>query len=172
MERRKSWKPIAVYAVIFAAAAAIFPKPAVVADRTVLETLIDADQFTDKLNAMLDVFRDTTSGSQYRSNEDETLVYEVSADEPLRIKTATYSTYNYNTDSWGVENVDDVYGMKAESAPLNIGAPMGIAGGILEAATLDSDFAEKYGLTDLLKTDLTSLSSKRLSSTAFQDLSV
>ena len=154
VDRRTSWKPVAVYAVIFAVAAAVFPKPAIVADRSVLETLIDADQFTDRLNAMLDVFRDTTSGSQYRSNEDETLVYEVSADEPLRIKTATYSTYNYNTDSWGVENVDDVYGMKAESAPLNIGAPMGIAGGILEAATLDSSFAEKYGLTDFVEDGL------------------
>ncbi len=154
VERKSSWKPVAVYAVIFAAAAAVFPKPAIEADRSVLETLIDADQFTDKLNAMLDIFRDTTSGDQYRSNEDDTLVYEVAADEPLRIKTATYSTYDFDEDSWGVEDIDDVFGMKAESAPLDIGSPMGIAGGILEAATLDSSFAEKYGITDFAESGL------------------
>jgi len=154
VERRKSWKPIAVYAVIFAAAAAIFPKPAVVADRTVLETLIDADQFTDKLNAMLDVFRDTTTGDQFRSNTDQTLVYEVRAKEPLRIKTATHSTYNFENDRWSIEDMDSRFSTKAGIAPVDIGCHMGIAGAVLEAAALDSYFAEKYGLTEFVKSGL------------------
>lgn len=154
VERRKSWKPIAVYAVIFAAAAAIFPKPAVVADRTVLETLIDADQFTDKLNAMLDVFRDTSTGDQFRSNEDQTLVYEVRADEPLRIKTATRSTYDFENDRWSIEDMDSRFSSKAGKPPVNIGAHMGIAGAVLEAASLDDGFAEKYGLTEYVESGL------------------
>ncbi|SFW33312.1 transglutaminase-like domain-containing protein [Ruminococcus flavefaciens] len=154
VERRKSWKPIAVYAVIFAAAAAIFPKPAVVADRTVLETLIDADQFTDKLNAMLDVFRDTSTGDQFRSNEDQTLVYEVRADEPLRIKTATRSTYDFENDRWSIEDMDSRFSSKAGKPPVNIGAHMGIAGAVLEAASLDSEFSEKYGLAEFVKSGL------------------
>ncbi|WP_303804170.1 transglutaminase-like domain-containing protein [Ruminococcus flavefaciens] len=151
VERRKSWKPIAVYAVIFAAAAAIFPKPAVVADRTVLETLIDADQFTDKLNAMLDVFRDTTTGDQFRSNTDQTLVYEVRAKEPLRIKTATHSTYNFENDRWSIEDMDSRFSTKKGNVPVDIGCHMGIAGAILEAASIDSEFAEKYGLTEYVE---------------------
>ncbi|WP_024859274.1 transglutaminase-like domain-containing protein [Ruminococcus flavefaciens] len=154
VERRKSWKPIAVYAVIFAAAAAIFPKPTVEADRSVLETLIDADQFTDKLNAMLDVFRDTSTGDQFRSNEDQTLVYEVRADEPLRIKTATRSTYDFENDQWSIEDMDSRFSSKAGKPPVNIGAHMGIAGAVLEAASLDSEFSEKYGLAEFVKSGL------------------
>lgn len=154
VERRKSWKPIAVYAVTFAAVAAIFPKPAVEADREILETLIDADQFTDKLNAMLDVFRDTSTGDQFRSNDDQTIVYEVKADEPLRIKTATRSTYDFDKDVWRIEDMDSRFSSKAGSVPVNIGAHMGIAGAVLEAAALDSEFAEKYGLTEFVKSGL------------------
>lgn len=154
VERRKSWKPIAVYAVIFAAAAAIFPKPAVVADRTVLETLIDADQFTDKLNAMIDIFRDTTTGEQFRSNNDDTLIYEVRADGPLRIKTATHSTYSYQDDKWSIEDMDSRFSTKKGDVPVDIGCHMGIAGAVLEAASIDSEFAEKYGLTEFVENGL------------------
>ncbi|MBP5578938.1 MAG: transglutaminase domain-containing protein, partial [Ruminococcus sp.] len=154
VDRRSSWKPIAVYAVIFAAAAAVFPKPAVVADRTVLETLIDADQFTDKLNAMIDIFRDTTTGDQFRSNDDDTLIYEVRADGPLRIKTATHSTYSFEGDKWSVEDMDSRFSTKAGDTPVDIGCHMGIAGAVLEAAAIDDEFAEKYGLTEFVKNGL------------------
>ena len=154
VERRKSWKPIAVYAVIFAAAAAIFPKPVVEADRSILETLIDADQFTDRLNAMLDVFRDTSTGDQFRSNEDQTIIYEVRAEEPLRIKTATRSTYDFENDQWSIEDMDSRFSTQAGHTPVDIGAHMGIAGAVLEAASLDSGFAEKYGLTEFVKSGL------------------
>ena len=140
-----------MYAVIFAAAAALFPKPAVEADRSVLETLIDADQFTDKLNAMLDVFRDTSTGDQFRSNNDQTVLYEVVANGPLRIKTATRSTYNFENDQWSIEDMDGRYNKTENSVPLNIGAHMGIAGAILEAASLDEEFAEEYGLTEFVE---------------------
>lgn len=154
VERRKSWKPIAVYAVIFAIAAAITPKPKVEADRTILETLISADQFTDKLNAMIDVFRDTTTGEQFGTNRRQFEVYEVKAEDELHIKTATYSTYSFDDNSWRVEDIDDVYGEKAEPTPLNIGSRMGVADAFLLAARLDSDYAEEYGLTEYAESGL------------------
>ena len=153
--RRQSWKAIAAYAVGFSSFAAIVPKPQVEANRSYLESLINAEAFTDKLVNMLNVFRDTTSGQQFRSRSKNWLVYEAKAVEPLRIKTETYSKYNYDDDAWYVaDDVDSIFGERVDSAPLNIGSHMGIADAILKAAELDSDYAEKYGLTEYVKEGL------------------
>ncbi len=153
--RRQSWKAIAAYAVVFSSFAAIVPKPQVEANRSYLESLINAEAFTDKLVNMLNVFRDTTSGQQFRSRSKNWLVYEAKAVEPLRIKTETYSKYNYDDDAWYVaDDVDSIFGERVDSAPLNIGSHMGIADAILKAAELDSDYAEKYGLTEYVKEGL------------------
>ena len=152
--RRQSWKTIAAYAVAFSTIAAIIPKPAVEADRSYLESLINAEALTDRLNDMLNVFRDTTSGQQFRSKSQNWFVYEADAQEPLRIKMETFSTYNFKDDSWKVNEVDDVFGETLVSAPLDIGSPMGVADAILCAARLDSDYAEKYGLTEYVSEGL------------------
>lgn len=153
--RRQSWKAIAAYAVAFSTIAAIVPKPAVEADRSYLESLIKAEALTDRLNNMLNVFRDTTAGQQFRTRSKNWLVYEAKAVEPLRIKTATYSGYNFIDDSWNVvENVDSIFGEKVDSAPLNIGSRMGVADAFLKAAQYDSDYAEKYGLTEYVREGL------------------
>ena len=146
IERRGSWKTIAVYAAAFAAISAVIPKPAVEADRTILENLISAEDLTDRLNAMLNVFRDTSSGEQFRNRASNRWVYEVSAQENLRVKTATRSTYDFDKDQWSVENIDDYYGKKVKGPPLDIGSRMGLADAFLAAAKYDSDYAEKYGL--------------------------
>ena len=49
VDKGEMWKCTLVFALVFGSAAAILPKPTVKEDRTVLETLINADQFTDKL---------------------------------------------------------------------------------------------------------------------------
>ncbi|MGB4093010.1 MAG: hypothetical protein WBK46_13885, partial [Ruminococcus flavefaciens] len=59
--RSEIWKPLVVYAVVFASIAALFPKPAIEADRNYIESLINAEQLTDRLDAMLNVFRDTST---------------------------------------------------------------------------------------------------------------
>ena len=153
--RKQSWKAIAVYAVVFSSFAAIVPKPKVEADRSYLESLINAEALTDRLVDMLNVFRDTTSGQQFRSRSKNWLVYEAKAVEPLRIKTETFSKYNFSDDSWGVvKDVDSIFGDQVDSAPMNIGSRMGVADAFLKAAELDSDYAEKYGLTEYVKEGL------------------
>lgn len=150
VERRRSWKTIAVYAAAFAAISAIIPKPAVEADRTILENLISAEDLTDRLNAMLNVFRDTSTGEQFRDRSQNRMVYEATAQENLRIKTATRSTYNFVNDQWSIQDIDANYGKKVKGTPFNIGCRMGIADAFLAAAKYDSDFAEKYGLEKYL----------------------
>ena len=85
--RNELWKPVAVYTALFAAVAAIVPKPYIEADRTVLETLINADELTDRLDAMLNVFRNTNTAQQFRASVRDTPVYYAVSLFPLRIKT-------------------------------------------------------------------------------------
>ena len=150
VERRKSWKTIAVYAAAFAVISAIIPKPTVEADRTILENLISAEDITERLNAMLNAFRDSSTGEQFRNRSSNRWVYEAVATEPLRIKTATRSTYNFDRDEWVIQELDDHYERTAKGTPFDIGSKMGLADGFLEAARLDSDYAKKYGLTQYL----------------------
>lgn len=152
--RNELWKPVAVYTALFAAVAAIVPKPYIEADRTILETLINADELTDRLDAMLNVFRNTNTAQQFRASVRDTPVYYAIADEPLRIKTSTYSHYDYSENKWNVDPEIDKYIMKQGDLPLSIFRPGECLEAYLYAASLDSEFAEEYGLTDFIGTEV------------------
>ncbi len=140
------WKPIAVYTAVFASAAAIVPKPHVEADRTYIETLMNADAFTDRLNKMLDVFRETTDNNYFSAASGRTLILVGEAVEPLKIKTSTFTTYDFDKDSWSVEEPDkDFEWINKEE--YKISEPASCLQAYLAAAGLDEDFAEKYGLS-------------------------
>lgn len=153
--RKSIWKSIVVYAVIFASAAAIIPKPEIEANRDLLDTLISAEQFTDRLVSMLGVFQDTTDGGQFRSNSNVP-VYFVKAQEPMRLKLTTFSTYNYNKDSWAIEDMDKKFAetFEADTESLRKGLysfpeTASLTKALLRTAELNPDFAEKYGLSGI-----------------------
>jgi len=154
IDRKRAWKPIAVYAAAFAVISALIPKPTVEADRTVIETLINAESLTDRLDAMINVFRDTSSAELFRRNNSQYAVYEANAMESLRIKTAVRSTYDYETDMWSAEVTDTGIDIETDGTPINIGSPMGLADAFLEAARLDEDYADKYSLGQYVKAGL------------------
>lgn len=157
------WKPVAVYAVVFAVAAAVDPKPAIEADRTVLETLISAEQFTDRLVSMLNIFRDSTSSEQFTGNMSNEPIYYAAASEPLRLKTSSFSSYDFTNDSWSIMKTDDddpinsldtTFRQRFDDVPMQITNAQDLPKAILLAAQVDSEFAEKYGLSDFSETDL------------------
>ena len=157
------WKPVAVYAVVFAVAAAVVPKPAIEADRTVLETLISAEQFTDRLVSMLNIFRDSTSSEQFTGNMSNEPIYYAAASEPLRLKTSSFSSYDFTNDSWSIMKTDDndsinsldtTFRQRFDDMPMQIANAQDLPKAILLAAQADSEFAEKYGLSDFSETDL------------------
>ena len=157
------WKPVAVYAVVFAVAAAVVPKPAIEADRTVLETLISAEQFTDRLVSMLNIFRDSTSSEQFTGNMSNEPIYYAAASEPLRLKTSSFSSYDFMNDSWSIMKTDDddpinsldtTFRQRFDDMPMQITNAQDLPKAILLAAQVDSEFAEKYGLSDFSETDL------------------
>ncbi|MBR1823561.1 MAG: hypothetical protein IJ779_04940 [Ruminococcus sp.] len=148
--RHELWKPVAVYTALFAAFTAIVPKPYIEADRSTLESLINADELTDRLDAMLNVFRNTNTAQQYRAKVRNTPVYYALADEALRLKTSTYSHYSFDKDQWTADDPDKLLSAKMTEYPLDLSHPGNILGAYLYAASLDSGFAEKYGLTDFI----------------------
>ena len=146
VNKTDTWRSVAVFAVIFAVIASTMPKPEIEADRTVIETLINADKFTDRLVAMLNVFRDDTDGSQFRSTASDIPVYYVSADEPLRLKTLTYTNYDYSNDKWSAGKLDEKDETITPDMPLGIKGNGIYAEAVLAAASFDKSFAEKYNI--------------------------
>lgn len=155
------WKPVAVYAVIFAVMAAVIPKPEIEADRTILETLVSADQFTDRLVNMLNVFRDTTSSERFRAAADNNPIYIGYAGEPLRLKTSTFSAYDFSHDTWSIMDkgdgnisLDTTFSGKFDKPPIKAAEAGELADALLSAAEADSSFAERYNLSDYVGTQI------------------
>ncbi|MDE7104846.1 MAG: hypothetical protein K2O36_03075, partial [Ruminococcus sp.] len=99
VDKLETWKSGIIFTAVFAVLASVIPKPEIEADRSVLETLINADAFTDRLVEMLNVFRDTANGQQFRGQTSDTPLYYAHSPEPLRLKTSTFSNYSYDSDS-------------------------------------------------------------------------
>ena len=151
--RKNIWKSVATYAVIFSVVSAIAPKPEIETDREFLDNLIAAEQFTDRLTAMLGVFRDTTDNEQFRSGSN-TPVYYVSSQDTMRLKLTTFSTYDYENDSWSVEDDDRNFMTKFETnnetlrnGLYNFDETGSLTKAILHTAETNPEFAEKYNLS-------------------------
>lgn len=140
----------AVFTVIFAIIAAVVPKPYIEADRTMIETVINADALTDKFLKMLEVFRDDTEGEQFRQDLGDLPVYYAVSPMPLHIKTSTFTSYDYEKDSWRTGMCDRT-ALYDYEAPVEMYYSGEVADAILFAAEYDSEFAEKYGLEPFLK---------------------
>lgn len=143
-----------VFTIMFAVAASVIPKPEIKANRQMIETLISAERFTDKLMEKLAGFRDTSSGGQFRSVNTDTLLYLAYAEEPLRLKTSTFSVYNYGRDTWSAEKADSAYTGRYTDIPIELANTGGLTEALLLAVKLDSDFAAKYGLSEFAAWDL------------------
>ncbi len=146
--KKNIWSSVASYVVLFAAIAAITPKPLVEADRTYIEQMISADAFTDRLVEILAVFRDTTTNDNVRNDNDERIIYYANASEDLRLKLQSYSEYNYDKDSWSVSDNDSKYNTVSAGSPVIYSRPGEILLAIGEAVSMDADFAEEFGLSD------------------------
>lgn len=145
VNKGEAWKSVAVFTMLFALFSTLFPKPVVQEDRTILESLINADKLTDRLNQMLDVFRDTSTGEQFRAKQSNIAHYYVKASEPMRLKTATFSTYDFTADNWKTSDIDSYYRNFGENT-FDIDFNGEVADAVFFAAEKDSDFARKYGL--------------------------
>lgn len=84
----------------------ILPKPAVVADRSYLDTLLDASSFADYLLNAISGFNNNSDGGSYSSLASSQALYYVEAQESLNLRLSTYTHYDYTTDSWTADYQD------------------------------------------------------------------
>lgn len=159
--KRETWRSAGIYALLFAAIAAVVPKPQVETDRSFIESLISAERFTDRLMAMLGNFRDESSGGQYRDVDNNTPLYYVKAGEELHLKMSTFSHYSYDYDSWSVGDSDYEKTGRYDDVPVEFGQAGELTKAVLTAAELDSGFAEEYGLSGYSPKDIVIPEEKR-----------
>lgn len=143
------WRSVAAYVVVFASIAAIVPKPEVTADRTFIEQMIAADALTDRFVEILAVFRDTTTNDNTRNNDDQRILYYAKGTEDLQLKLQTYSTYDYNKDSWSVTENDSKYWIKSTNGIITHERTGEILDVISYVAENDEKFALQYGLEEV-----------------------
>lgn len=161
VDKPEMWRSAAVFTVLFAIAASLVPKPHVEADRTVIENLIDADALTDRFLSMLSVFREDSGGEQFRRNMGNVPLYYAVSPTPLRLKTSTYTSYDYKTDKWKCSDIDSRYWFR-EDVPFDMYYGGGVAEAIAFAAANNSDLAEKYGLSELAENGVTSVGIRKM----------
>lgn len=155
LNKKSIWSTIAVYSAIFASAAAIIPKPDIEANRDYLDMLIDADAFTERLVGALNVFKDTTESNAFNSQRDDSILYYCQAYEPLRLKTTTYTSYDFATDNWSVETCDRRYAQTGDWKNFAFSETGTLMRNIAESFENDPSIAKKYGLEEFSLDDVT-----------------
>ena len=153
VDRPEMFRSAAVFTVLFALLSAFVPKPHIEADRTMIDTMINAEALTDKFLNMLGIFQDDSDGEQFRRNMGNIPMYYAWSAQPLQLKTATFTSYSFNDDKWTYSKADSRYWYR-EELPFSIYYDGGVAEAVMCAAENNSLFAEKYGLTELMELEM------------------
>jgi transglutaminase-like putative cysteine protease len=91
---------ISILTSVIFSACLLFPKPALVADRTFFESAIDAQSFMDYLSRRFDIFTEVADPDVFKRNTSEYELFRVKSDEKLRLKGRDYDNYNFENGSW------------------------------------------------------------------------
>lgn len=162
VDKPLAWRSASVFLILFTLVASLIPKPKVTADRTVLETLIKADAFTDKLVSMLNVFQETSSGNQFHGKPSKKPLYYVDAPYTLRMKTHTFTSYDFQNDQWSIGYLDKDFYDTTNKKPVFADNSGKLLEALAYAAKNDSDFCEKYGLEELADAKISSSKNVRV----------
>lgn len=165
VDRPEMFRSAAVFTVIFALLSAFVPKPQIEADRTMIDTMINADALTDKFLKMLSIFQDDSDGEQFRRNMGNVPMYYAWSQQPLQLKTSTFTSYNFEDDKWSYSEADSRYWYRDE-IPFPVYYNGRVAEAVMRAAENNSEFAEDYGLTELVGLDITPSKELKLRITA------
>lgn len=139
------WKTTFVFALVFTSFASVFPKPHIQEDRTILETMISANDFTERLMKSISMFTNVSDSSKFRDMTSNQILYYVKSNENLRLKTQTFTDYDFSTDKWSTGHYDTYY-KSSPKANFDKKIPEAITE-IAHAAELDENFANKYGIS-------------------------
>lgn len=165
IDRGEMFGSAAVFAVIFALISSLVPKPTVEADRTVIDSVLNAEALTDRFLKMLDLFRDDSSGQQFRQNMGDIPLYYATSPQPLQLKTSTFSEYSFENDTWKISDTDSRYWYRNEK-PFPIYYDSGLAEAILYAAEKSDRFCQEYDLSEFVEKGLEIPQERRMTITA------
>lgn len=83
----------------------VIPKVHIDADRDSIENMIKAASLTEKLMGTLNKFESKSNGGNFYNLSNNTHeLYHIYADESLNLKARVFDTYNYDDNSWEVED--------------------------------------------------------------------
>lgn len=151
---------------IFLAAASILifviPKPTVVADRTVMDAMIDFSSLSNYLDDILNGFLDTSDGGSYTNQNYVRTLFYAQGDEPLNLRVRTFTDYHYASDSWSASEYDSPPALAWEDYPnikgrfysaSNTQSPAELLELVRVAAEYEPALIEKWHLEPVLEAD-------------------
>lgn len=135
-----------VFLWIALAAVLILPKPAVQADRQLIESLLNFDSLTDFLMERINEFTDSSHVDRFYQNSSKIMFY-VQAPEPLNLKFKTFTLYDPATDTWKAGKQDQKPDGTISPAedPVNVD-PALLSNALLHVLTADPSIGARYGL--------------------------
>ena len=129
--------------------ALVIPKPQLDIDNSWVDTVFESQRFTEYMLHRLGIVSETASSSlAYTGNANVKLFEFVTNEEPVNLKSQTYSLYNFDKNLWRtMEN--ETKGVKLNTTDAELLDPAKFYSAVAKAAELDSKWAEEYGLEDL-----------------------
>ncbi len=126
--------------------ALVIPKPELDIDNSWVDTVFESQKFTDYMLHRLGIVSETASSSlAYTGNANVKLFEFVTNEEPVNLKSQTYSLYNFDKNLWRTME-SETTGVKLSKTDAEILDPAKFYSAVAKAAELDGEWAEKYGL--------------------------
>jgi len=142
-------RSMVVFLAFTAFLALVIPKPELDIDNSWVDTVFESQRFTEYMLHRLGIVSETTSSSlAYTGSANIRLFEFVTNEEPINLKSQTYSLYNFDKNLWRtMEN--ETTGEKLSETDAELLDPAKFYSAVAKAAELDSAWAEKYGLEGL-----------------------
>ncbi|WP_044973797.1 transglutaminase-like domain-containing protein [Ruminococcus sp. HUN007] len=142
-------RSMVVFLAFTALLALVVPKPKLDIDNSWVDTVFESQRFTDYMLHRLGIVSETASSSlAYTGNANVKLFEFITNEDPVNLKSQTYSLYNFEKNLWRtMEN--ETSGEKLSETDAELLDPSEFYKAVAAAAELDSKWAGKYGLENL-----------------------
>ncbi len=144
-------KSVTYFLTFSALLALILPKPNIKIDNNWMDTLLESDALTTYMLSQLGLVSDTaTSSGTYEGASDVRLFEFVTDEEPINLKSQTYSIYDYEKNTWHVDD-SDVHGIQLLETDSELLNPEKFYSSVARACEIDNEFAQKYNIDGIKK---------------------
>lgn len=144
-------KSVTYFLTFSALVALVLPKPDIKLNNDWMDTLLESDALTSYMLSKLGLESDTaTSSETYVGASDVRLFEFVTDEEPINLKSQTYSIYDYEKNMWHVDD-SDIRGVQLSETDSELLNPEKFYSAVAIASEADNKFAEKYNIEGIKK---------------------